>query len=94
VSALRGIPGVGKETERDLLALGVTRVEELVGADPDDLFARLTVHQGGVTDRCNLYVYRCAVYFAEGGRDPELLRWWSWKDAANPPTDRLTFNGP
>lgn len=90
---LREIPGVGRETERDLQALGVTRVEEFAGADPDELFARLTAHQGGYTDRCNLYVYRCAVYYAEGGRDPELLRWWRWKDAADPPLGRLRFRG-
>jgi hypothetical protein len=90
MSELRAIPGVGKETERDLIALGITRVEQLAGADPEELFVRLTAHQGGYTDRCNLYVYRCAVYWAEGGRDEELLRWWAWKDAADPPLDLLS----
>jgi hypothetical protein len=34
-------------------------------------------------DRCVLYVFRCAVYFAsEAEHDPELLKWWNWKDAA------------
>jgi hypothetical protein len=28
-----------------------------------------------------LYVFRCAVYFAtEEFHDPELLKWWTWKD--------------
>lgn len=31
-------------------------------------------------DRCVLYVYRLAVYFAEGGREPEKIKWWNWKD--------------
>jgi len=86
---LRQIPGVGRATESDLHALGIHAIEQLVGADPEELFVRLTVHQGGYTDRCNLYVYRCAVYFAEGGRDPELRDWWRWKDAANPPLESL-----
>lgn len=86
---LRSIPGVGKATEEDLLALGVDRVEKLIGADPDELFVRLTAYQGGYTDRCNLYVYRCAIYFAQGGRDPRLLKWWSWKDSADPPLELL-----
>lgn len=90
---LRIIPGVGRETEKDLVALGIRDVDGLVGADPDELFARLTVYQGGYTDRCNLYVYRCAVYYAEGGRDEELLRWWSWKDAAEPPLELLQSKG-
>ena len=79
-SPLRQIPGVGPATEADLRALGIETVEDLIGVDPEDLFSRLAVHQGGHTDRCNLYVHRCAVYYAEGGRDAELLKWWKWKD--------------
>jgi hypothetical protein len=37
---------------------------------------------GAHVDRCALYVFRCAVYFAsEAKPDPELLKWWNWKDA-------------
>jgi hypothetical protein len=90
---LKRIPGVGRETEADLRALGITRIEHLEGADPEALFGRLATHQGGYTDRCNLYVYRCAVYYAEGGRDPDLLKWWNWKDAADPPLRSLRAYG-
>ncbi|MFP4458563.1 MAG: helix-hairpin-helix domain-containing protein [Candidatus Zixiibacteriota bacterium] len=34
-------------------------------------------------DRCLLYVFRCAVYFAEiteENRDIEMLKWWNWKN--------------
>ncbi len=32
-------------------------------------------------DRCVLYVFRCANYYAAHKRhDPELLKWWNWKD--------------
>ena len=88
--SLRSIPGVGIATEGDLHALGVDDVDRLVRADPEELFARLCAHHGGSSDRCNLYVYRCAVYYAEGGREPELLKWWNWKDAADPPLELLT----
>lgn len=91
--SLRRIPGVGPATEGDLVALGISEVEQLVGLDPEGLFDRLTVHQGGYTDRCNLYVYRCAVYYAEGGRDPTLLQWWNWKDAAEPPVHLVRSRG-
>jgi hypothetical protein len=31
-----------------------------------------------------LYVMRCAIYFAsESKPDPELLKWWNWKDRAS-----------
>ena len=83
---LRSIPGVGPSIEGDLQALGIQGVRDLKGRDPEELYARSCVLQGGHVDRCLLYVYRCAVYFAEvPDPDPELLKWWSWKDAANPP---------
>ena len=45
------------------------------------LYERLCELQGCHVDRCMLYVLRCAVYFASGERhDPELLKWWHWKD--------------
>jgi len=88
-SDLRTIPGVGPATEGDLLALGIRRVADLRGRDPQELFDRLSALQG-YQDRCVLYVFRCAVYFAEtGGPDPALCRWWSWKDAAEPPLGLL-----
>ncbi|MEQ1855847.1 MAG: helix-hairpin-helix domain-containing protein [Longimicrobiales bacterium] len=86
---LQEIPGVGPNTAQDLRELGIQRVEHLVGQDPEDLYARLCKHQGGHSDRCNLYVYRCAIYWAEGGRERKLLDWWAWKDAARPPLGRL-----
>lgn len=73
------IPGVGPRTAEDLHALGIHVVADLVGSDPEALYARLGALKGP-SDRCNLYVYRCAVYYAEGGRDGERLKWWSWKD--------------
>jgi hypothetical protein len=37
--------------------------------------------RGVLIDRCQLYVYRCAVYYAgTPGPDPEKLKWWNWKD--------------
>lgn len=82
-SDLQTIPGVGPATERDLLQLGIHRVEDLRGGDPQALYDRLCALQGQSIDRCVLYVFRCAVYFASTRRpDPELLRWWNWKDSA------------
>jgi hypothetical protein len=37
--------------------------------------------RGKHIDRCVLYVFRCAVYFAAVKEPvPELLKWWNWKD--------------
>lgn len=78
---LRRIPGVGVSIAQDLRDLGIYRVEDLRGADPQALYDRLEAQMGVHVDRCMLYVLRCAVYYAsEFPHDPELLRWWAWKD--------------
>jgi hypothetical protein len=78
---LRRIPGVGVSIAQDLRDLGIQRVEDLRGADPQALYDRLCVQVGAHVDRCMLYVLRCAVYYAsELPHDPELLKWRSWKD--------------
>ena len=78
---LQRIPGVGPSISRDLRDLGVGRVTDLEGADPEALFERLCEVRGTRMDPCVRYVFRCAVYFAEHSRpDPELLKWWRWKD--------------
>jgi hypothetical protein len=83
LKALRVIPGVGPSIARDLYALGLRRVEDLRGQDPQKLYDRSNRIAGAVQDRCLLYVFRCAVYFAETKKpDAEKLKWWNWKDAS------------
>jgi len=67
----------------DLEALGITRVAELRGRDPELLYLELCDVQGRQIDRCMLYVLRCAVYYASTpDPEPERLKWWAWKDPA------------
>ena len=67
---------------QDLRDLGIQHVAELRGQDPERLYARLIAQRGVHQDRCVLYVFRCAVYFAETAQpDAERLKWWNWKDA-------------
>lgn len=78
---LRRIPGIGISLARDLLALGIRRVDDLKGRDPEALYERLCEVTGQHQDRCVLYTFRCAVYSASTARpDPEKLKWWHWKD--------------
>ena len=81
---LQDIPGVGESIEVDLQRLGIERVEQLRGRKPQELYERMMQQQGGHIDRCMLYVLRCAVYYAEGGREPDRLLWWNWKDEFSP----------
>jgi len=80
---LRRIPGVGPSIAEDLYGLGYRSVSDLAGEIPEEMYEKLCMIQGQTVDRCMLYVFRCAVYFAgtqESDRNPELLKWWSWKD--------------
>jgi Pathogenicity locus len=78
---LSRIPGVGPSIASDLYLLGIREVADLRGRDPEFLYSELCREMGQHMDRCALYVFRCAVYFAsELKHDPELLKWWNWKD--------------
>lgn len=75
------IPGVGKSIAVDLDELGIKKIEDLDGKDPEKLYEDLCLLKGQRIDRCMLYVFRCAVYFASNTEhDPEKLKWWNWKD--------------
>lgn len=77
---LQTIPGVGKNMAAHLNALGIERVDDLKGKDPEALYAQECAMRGCVVDRCVLYVYRLAVAYAEGRiESPEQLKWWNWE---------------
>lgn len=77
---LLSVPGIGPSICADLHRIGVNRVSDLRLSDPEDLYDRLCAARGTQVDRCELYVFRCAVYYAKNEKhDPELLKWWNWK---------------
>lgn len=78
---LQEIPGIGKSIAEDLWHLGIRKVTDLRGKDPEKLYLKRCFQQGAPIDRCLLYTFRCAVYYASRkSHDPELLKWWNWKD--------------
>ena len=82
-SDLESAPGVGPAVARALREIGIHQLQDLHGADPQTMYDKLCLVRGEYTDRCVLYVFRCAVYFANNStHDPELLKWWNWKDRA------------
>jgi Pathogenicity locus len=83
IKELMTIPGVGKSIATDLLNIGICRVDDLKGKDPQTLFDQSNTFVGCIQDRCLLYVFKCAVYFAETQKDQqesEKLKWWYWTD--------------
>lgn len=75
------IPGVGKSLSKDLADLGFQKVDELKNENPETMYQNLIALRGHQIDRCVLYVFRCAVYYASNSvHEPELLKWWNWKN--------------
>jgi hypothetical protein len=84
-NVLEQIPGVGKAIAQDLNHLGIHQIQDLQNHDPEILYQQLCEYEGKPVDRCMLYVLRCAVYYASTENpDPELLKWWSWKNKSYP----------
>ncbi|MDE5604915.1 MAG: helix-hairpin-helix domain-containing protein [Eubacterium sp.] len=78
---LTTIPYVGKRTKEALNNIGITCVEDLKGKDPEELYMQDCLTKGFQEDRCALYVFRMAVYYAEHTEwKAEKLKWWYWKD--------------
>jgi hypothetical protein len=78
---LQTIPGIGKACAADLWNIGVRRVSDLAGKNPQKLYDKLNTLSGVRHDPCMLYTFRCAVYYAtEKTHKSEKLKWWYWKD--------------
>lgn len=83
IKQLTIIPGVGKSLATDLWNIGITSIADLKGKNPDNLYNLSNNYAGAIQDRCVLYVFKCAVYFADTlpeEHETEKLKWWNWKD--------------
>lgn len=81
IKDFRRIPGVGASIAEDFWQMGYRSVADLKGLDPEVLYEDLCELKRCKVDRCMLYVFRCAVYFASNKKhDKDLLKWWNWKD--------------
>ena len=79
--ALETIPGIGPSMAADLRKLGIDKVSKLKRRNPEKLYERLCKAEGTKMDRCVLYVFRCAAYYATDPEiDQRLRKWWNWKD--------------
>ena len=75
------IPGIGEKLALVLRELGYHKIEQLRGEVPEQMYQRLIESRGEHVDRCVLYVFRCAVYFASNRvHEEEKMKWWYWKE--------------
>lgn len=77
---LKNIPYVGKGMEKIFFNIGIFTIDDLVGKDAEELYLKDCMVKGFEDDRCVLYVFRMAVYYANNDiHEPEKLKWWNWK---------------
>lgn len=79
---LTKISGIGNNMAEHLIKAGYPEIESLKGKNSDDIYREDCLAQGVEVDRCALYCYRLAVYYADhNGKLPEgKENWWNWKD--------------
>ena len=78
---LTEIPYVGQSIANKFKKIGIEKISDLKGKNPEELYFKICFDQGHQVDRCVLYVCRSSVYFAENKNpDAEKLKWWNWKD--------------
>jgi len=82
MSNLTEVPGIGKTIAKNLERIGIIKAEDFANKNPEELYEKWCVAAKNPSDndRCVLYLFREAVYYANGGRDPEKLKWWNWKE--------------
>lgn len=77
-SELKRIPNLDIATVRDLLDVGITRIDELSGRAPEAILDTIKAKKPG-TPQDRLQSIRLAVYFAETPEpDRTLLHPWKW----------------
>lgn len=72
---LLSLQNVGKVIFKDLEILGITSIQQLSMADPDELYARLQVLTGQKHDPCVWDVFAAIIHEAKTG---EKTPWWEW----------------
>ena len=81
IKELKKIPGIGDIIAEDLWNIGINSIEQLKNKNPELLYKKLEAFKNKKVDKCMLYVFRCAVYYASNDSpNSELLKWWNWKE--------------
>jgi len=83
MSDLLRIPGIGKKFVEDFARININSIDDLIEQDSDSLYSTLCVaneRENHKTSKNYLYVIRMAIYYANGGRKADKLKWSAWKD--------------
>lgn len=83
IKELSMIPGVGPSIANKMWDINIKKISDLEDQSPEHLYDLSNQQAGRTQDRCLLYTFRCAVYFANTPKvlqESEKLKWWHWKD--------------
>jgi hypothetical protein len=75
MTRLKEIPNVGPRMAEALLRLGVSRLEDAAGRDPDEMYHELCAMDAKGHDPCVRDVFAAVVSHAEGG---PARPWWEF----------------
>jgi len=87
---LRAIPNVGPAIAGDLIRLGITRLEDAVGRDADEMYGVLCALDGVRHDPCVRDVFAAVVAYANG---EEARPWWAFTPARKARDGQSTRTG-
>ena len=62
---LRIIPGVGKDMEQHFFNVGIHTIDDLKGANPEELYRKDCEIKGFQDDKCLLYVFSAGSLLCE-----------------------------
>ncbi|NTV05735.1 MAG: mitomycin resistance protein [Chlorobiaceae bacterium] len=74
---LTDLPNIGKAIARDLLLIGISRPDQLVGRSPLEMYYDLCEITGTRQDPCVIDVFMSVTSFMSGG---EPRTWWSFTE--------------
>lgn len=72
---LTDVPNVGESVAADLVGLGISQPDQLIGVDPYALYARINRESGRRHDPCLCDTFIAAVRFMEGSPPHP---WWHY----------------
>jgi hypothetical protein len=75
VARLKQIPNVGPKMAGELLKLGVTRLKDAAGKDPEEMYLELCAIDAKRHDPCVRDVFAAVVSYADGG---PAGPWWAF----------------
>jgi Pathogenicity locus len=80
---ITAIPGIGKTFAKDFARIGLYFVEDFETKTAEEVFESLkevNQKENHSTSKNYLFVIRMVVYYAQGGRDRDKLKWNYWSN--------------